>query len=53
MYVYRFVMSPSCLLVLLGVAGRVAGLRHHNLFFDEPLEQHAKEIYQGASIPQI
>ena len=41
-------MSPSSLLVLLGVSGRVSGLRHHNLFFDESLDQHAKEIYQGA-----
>ena len=42
-------MSPSSLLVFVGVAGRVGGLRHHNLFFDEPLEGHAREIYDGQS----
>ncbi len=39
------VLSPSSLLVFLGVRGRVGGLEHHNLFFDEGLDQHADQIY--------
>jgi phytoene dehydrogenase-like protein len=40
-------MSPSALVFYLGVSGRVAGLRHHNLFFDESLDDHAHDIYTG------
>lgn len=38
-------LAPSCLLFYLGVKGRVSGLLHHNLFFDESLDEHAFEIY--------
>ena len=40
-----YTMSPSSLLFYLGVSKRLNNLRHHNLFFDEDLEQHAHEIY--------
>ncbi|NNK64486.1 MAG: phytoene desaturase [Gemmatimonadetes bacterium] len=38
-------LSPSSLLFYLGVEGRVDGLEHHTLFFDEPLDRHADAIY--------
>jgi phytoene desaturase len=44
-------MAPSCLLFYLGVDKKIEGLEHHNLFFDEPFEQHAKEIYKDPSWP--
>jgi phytoene desaturase len=44
-------MSPSSLLFYLGVNKRVPNLLHHNLFFDEAFEQHAKEIYKNPQWP--
>ena len=44
-------MSPSSLLFYLGVNKRLNNLRHHNLFFDEDLEQHAQEIYNTPKWP--
>lgn len=43
------VMAPSALIFYLGVAKRITRLKHHNLFFDEDLQQHAREIYK---VPQ-
>jgi len=45
-------MAPSCLLFYLGVNKKVEGLKHHNLFFDAPFEQHAKEIYKNPAWPK-
>lgn len=47
----RQTMSPSSLLFFLGCSKRLQSLRHHNLFFDESLEQHAKEIYDQPRWP--
>lgn len=44
-------MAPSCLLFYLGIDKKIEGLEHHNLFFDEPFEQHAKEIYKDPTWP--
>ena len=44
-------MSPSSLLFYLGVNKRLDNLLHHNLFFDEDFEQHAKEIYEQPAWP--
>jgi phytoene desaturase len=44
-------MAPSCLLFYLGIDKTIEGLEHHNLFFDEPFEQHAKEIYKDPTWP--
>jgi phytoene desaturase len=38
-------MSPSSLLFYIGTNKKVPGILHHNLFFDEDFELHAKEIY--------
>lgn len=45
------VMAPSCLLFYLGLNKKIAGLKHHNLFFDRSFESHAREIYQNPSWP--
>jgi phytoene desaturase len=45
-------MAPSSLLFYLGVKGKLDGLHHHNLFFDEDFEKHAEEIYEKPAWPQ-
>lgn len=44
-------MAPSCLLFYLGIDKKIEGLDHHNLFFDEEFELHAKEIYKDPKWP--
>ena len=44
-------MAPSCLIFYVGINKRVENLQHHNLFFDESLEEHGKEIYKDPSWP--
>ncbi len=45
------VLSPGSLLFYLGVSKRLKNLLHHNLFFDEPLDAHAREIYDEPAWP--
>ncbi len=45
-------MSPSSLLFYIGLNKKVAGIHHHNLFFDEDFELHAEEIYTNPKWPQ-
>ncbi len=45
------VMSPSSLLFYVGLDKKIEGIQHHNLFFDEDLDQHAKEIYTEPKWP--
>ena len=44
-------MAPSSLLFYLGVNKRLNNLEHHNLFFDEDFNLHAKEIYENPKWP--
>lgn len=44
-------MAPSSLIFYLGVKKRIYKLLHHNLFFDEPFEQHAHQIYEDPQWP--
>ncbi|RMD73379.1 MAG: phytoene desaturase, partial [Bacteroidetes bacterium] len=44
-------MAPSSLLFYLGVERRLDNLRHHTLFFDRSLDQHAREIYETPRWP--
>jgi phytoene desaturase len=44
-------MSPSSLLFYLGVGRELPQLKHHNLFFDEDFNLHAKEIYTTPKWP--
>jgi len=45
------VMAPSALLYYVGINKRVSNIQHHNLFFDESLEDHGKEIYKNPKWP--
>jgi phytoene desaturase len=44
-------MSPSSLLFYIGTSKKIEGIQHHNLFFDEDFELHAKEIYKDPKWP--
>jgi len=44
-------MSPSSLLFYIGTNKKVDGIKHHNLFFDEDFELHAREIYTSPQWP--
>ncbi|RZA03527.1 MAG: phytoene desaturase [Sphingobacteriaceae bacterium] len=44
-------MSPSSLLFFVGINKKLNSIEHHNLFFDEDFEQHAKEIYTNPQWP--
>lgn len=44
-------MAPSSLLFYLGINRKVAGLHHHNLFFDRDFGRHAHEIYEDPQWP--
>lgn len=44
-------LSPSSLLFYLGINKKLEGIEHHNLFFDEDFELHAKEIYTEPKWP--
>lgn len=46
------VMSPSSLIFYIGVKRKVKGILHHNLFFDEPFDRHAEQIYDTPSWPK-
>ncbi|KEO73487.1 phytoene desaturase family protein [Anditalea andensis] len=45
-------MAPSSLLFYLGIDKKLNNLRHHNLFFDEPLGPHADAIYENPRWPE-
>jgi phytoene desaturase len=45
-------MSPSSLIFYLGINKRVNNILHHNLFFDESFDEHAKEIYDRPDWPE-
>ncbi|MTI22516.1 phytoene desaturase [Fulvivirga sp. RKSG066] len=44
-------MAPSSLIFYLGLDKKIDHLLHHNLFFDEPFEQHAQQIYETPQWP--
>lgn len=46
------VLAPSSLLFYLGIDKKLTNLRHHNLFFDEPLGPHADAIYTNPRWPE-
>ncbi|MBD3629764.1 phytoene desaturase family protein [Cyclobacterium sp.] len=45
-------LAPSSLLFYLGINKKLKNLRHHNLFFDEPLGPHADAIYRNPKWPE-
>ena len=44
-------MAPSCLLFYIALDKKLDNILHHNLFFDENFDDHAKEIYTDAKWP--
>ncbi len=50
-YWQRRTMAPSSLLFYLGIDRKLQGLHHHNLFFDEDFNRHAREIYEEPRWP--
>ena len=44
-------MAPSSLIYYLGINKEIPNLDHHNLFFDEDLNDHGKEIYNDPKWP--
>ncbi len=44
-------MAPSSIIFYLGINKKINNLQHHNLFFDESLQQHSKEIYETPQYP--
>ena len=46
------VLSPGSLLFYLGMNRTVPNLEHHNLFFDEDIDDHVEEIYGRARWPK-
>lgn len=50
-YWKKRVMAPSALIFYLGVKKRIPKLKHHNLFFDEDLQTHARQIYKEPRWP--
>lgn len=44
--------SPSCLLFYLGVDKKINKLDHHNLFFDEDINNHIDDIYNTKIWPK-
>lgn len=45
------VLAPSSLLFYIGLNKKLNNLQHHNLFFDEDFDAHAKEIYDTPQWP--
>lgn len=43
--------APSCLIFYIGLKRRLDNLNHHTLFFDEDMDNHAKEIYKDPRWP--
>ncbi len=44
-------MAPSSIIFYLGINKKIKNLQHHNLFFDESLQQHSVEIYETPMYP--
>lgn len=46
------VMAPSSFLYYIGIDKKIPNLQHHNLFFDENLDEHAAKIYSDIGWPE-
>lgn len=45
------IMAPSCLMYYVGLNKKLKNVQHHSLFFDEPFDKHADEIYTTKQWP--
>ncbi len=43
--------APSCLIYYLGIKGKILGLKHHTLFFENELDDHIDCIYKNKKWP--
>ena len=50
-YWQKKTFAPSCLIFYIGVNKKINKLEHHNLFFDTPSDDHAREIYETPKWP--
>lgn len=50
-YWEKKVFAPSCLIYYLGITEKIPELKHHTLFFEHDLAQHAREIYVDRQWP--
>lgn len=48
----KAVMSPSALVIYLGLSGRLKNLDHHNLYFSDDWEMGFEEVYSKKSWPK-
>jgi len=48
----RRLMAPAALLYYVGLDTRLPGIPHHSLFFDEPFDPHARDIYVSKRWPE-
>lgn len=44
-------MAPGSLIFFLGINKKLKNLNHHNLFFDEDFDNHARQIYEEPAWP--
>lgn len=51
-YWQKKTMAPSALIYYVGINKKLDRLKHHNLFFEDDFEQHAKAIYEHAQWPR-
>ncbi len=51
-YWQKKTFAPSSFLYYVGFNRKVPELQHHNLFFDTDFEDHAREIYDTATLPK-
>lgn len=50
-YWQKRVLAPSAFILYLGIKGKVAGLKHHTLFFANDWEKHFNEIFDDPQWP--
>ena len=44
--------APSCLIYYLGINEKIPNLKHHTLFFENPLDAHIESIYEDKKWPE-
>lgn len=51
-YWNKRVLAPSSLIFYIGLKKKLSKLRHHTLFFDKDLDEHAQAIYKSPAWPE-
>lgn len=50
-YWTKKIFAPSCLIFYIGINKTLPDILHHTLFFEEPFDSHAQEIYRKPAWP--